>query len=36
MKKILITNNAQMHLSTAGGYSKQLYYLFKIFTPLHI
>ena len=31
MKKILITNNAQMHLSTAGGYSKQLYYLFKIF-----
>ena len=34
MKKILITNNSQIHLSTAGGYSKQIYYLFKIFKEL--
>jgi len=34
MKKILITNNSQIYLSTAGGYSKQIYYLFKIFKEL--
>ena len=34
MKKILITNNCQIYLSTAGGYSKQIYYLFKIFKEL--
>jgi hypothetical protein len=34
MKKVLITNNAQIYLSTAGGYSKQIYYLFNIFKQL--
>ena len=31
MKKVLITNNSQMHLTKTGGYGKQLYYLFHIF-----
>ena len=31
MKKILITNNSQIHLTKYGGYSKQIHYLFNIF-----
>lgn len=31
MKKVLLTGNAQVHLSISGGYNKQLYFLFNMF-----